>query len=200
MSKGELSGRRAFEIVLFGAAVLVAMAKIVPAVAPGQSVWIDSTMLQRTVPPIVLSKPPSEFEQSFTDGTVRVVIVYSPQCSACQRVRREWERLAEELPQSVEVVAFSAVLPDTSSFLNPTRIRTERVASLGSLRKALPFRGVPVTIVVSGNGRIVLWINGAFDDAGGRVIQEAVRSAWRDDAGGSSRGASELGDSSGTAS
>lgn len=180
------SARRVVELALIGAAAAVAVAKIVPAVAGSavrQSVWIDSTMLKRSVPPIMLLEPWGQVEQTFADGTVRVVVVYSPQCRACVRVRQEWERLAEELPGCVEVVAFSGALPDTGSLLNGTRIRTPHVASLGSLRTSLPFRGVPVTVVVSGDGRIVLWVNGAFQDTGRQLIRETVNSILGSDAG-----------------
>lgn len=170
---------RTLELVLLVIAVAVVTAKIsrvraTPTTA--DSLWIDSAFADLPVAPIAFIDEAANLEQAFADDTTRLVLIYSKHCSACIQVRPVWEELAGKLSNSVDVLAFGVEPGDTSQFLNASRIRTPRIASLAQLRRSFPWRGVPTTVVVSGEGQIVLWVEGAFSRAASDRVLETANS------------------------
>lgn len=168
--------RRSLEALL-PAVVLAALASKLLSPGPPTASSVASVDMARTgrvIPAVPVQTDTGVVDQSFDDGVVRVVLLYSPRCSACVRQKPVWYRLADRLPQKVEVLAVSLEPGDTAAFLQHPRIKTPRVASLATLRRAFPHRGVPTTVVVSGEAETVLWVERTFSEPGIELIQRAA--------------------------
>lgn len=93
----------------------------------------------------------------FVSGRRQLLLVFTPECAACQLARPQWESLASQLPPHAIVGAISLQPDDqhtdTARFFSHSSIREWR-ASAATLVRFMPARVVPITVVIAPNGTI----------------------------------------------
>jgi len=111
-----------------------------------------------------------------TNDSAKVLLLFSHDCPACRSARPPWGALLATLPDNVAVYGLSVDDPgrleEGGRFFKDGRVR-EWSADPAMLR-SLGIDRVPMTIVLSGDGRIEAAVVGVLTERGIRVLARAV--------------------------
>jgi hypothetical protein len=130
-----------------------------------------------TLKPVAVQPPglPEPIEFSFSSGRPQLVLLLLPTCAACLRTREAWIRLGDEARELRAVVsAFTDDAGDSlTSFAKLGSLW--RLVKPSSLLDSFGVDRVPVTLVVSGEGRVVEARVGVLTPRDERALVRQVR-------------------------
>jgi len=125
---------------------------------------LERVVLGALLPPLQrVSRAPGEVESFDPAGSLSLLLLVNPTCSACARSVPSWTTLLDSMPTGIRAIALSqGTLADLTAWTATTRLPVETLVADASLAE-WGVIGTPMTLLVGDSGRVAMAWAGRFD-------------------------------------